>query len=126
MGQVGYLLVEVLVEDGDRLHHLTHVGADALADELLDLGANVGPVDVGVVPQEMGTDVGSDHSEPGQPVDVGQPPWVGQPLDGFFARAAVQYLRVPVFPRRSSHHLCDHCRSCPGIHPIPVPGIHPN
>ena len=57
MGQVGYLLVEVLIENGDWLHHLAHLGADALVDELLDLGPDVRPVDAGVFTEEMGADV---------------------------------------------------------------------
>ena len=73
VGQVSYLLVEVLVEDGDRLHHLAHLGADALVDELLDLGPDVRPVDVGVLAEEVGADVGANQRETGQPVDVGQP-----------------------------------------------------
>ena len=77
VGQVGYLLVEILVEDGDRLHHLADFGADALVDELLDLGADVRPVDVGVLAEEVGADVGPDQGEPGQPVDIRQTPRVG-------------------------------------------------
>ena len=77
MGQVGYLLLEVLVQDGDRLHHFADFGADALVDELLDLGADVGPVHVGVLAEEVGADVGADQREPGQPVDVGQGARVG-------------------------------------------------
>ena len=65
MGQVGYLLLEVVVEDGDMLHHLADFGADALVDKLLDLGADLRPVHVGVLTQEVRPGVEADQCQPG-------------------------------------------------------------
>ena len=59
MRQVGNLLLEFLVQDRQRLHQWAHLGVDARVDQTLDLRTDIGPIQVGVLAQELGARVGA-------------------------------------------------------------------
>ena len=64
MGKGGDLLLEVLIEDGYRPHHLPHLGTDALVHQLLHLSPDLGPVCISVLTKELGAGVGAYLREP--------------------------------------------------------------